>query len=94
MILAKMLSKCKKIVYNLTLIGVRCKRIVTLTIFTDSCESVFQLLNQLFFAKLCLLFGLLVYSFTYAKIWQASSVSCSRNFLILKCASLSALIYI
>ena len=37
-VLAKMLSKCKKIVYSLTLFGVRYKRIVTLATFTVSLQ--------------------------------------------------------
>ena len=39
------------------------KQIVTLITFTDSLKNVLQLLKQLCFAKICLLFGLLVSSF-------------------------------
>ena len=79
-ILTKMLSKYKKIVYSLTLFGERYKQIVTLTTFTDSSKNSLQLLNQLFFSKLCLIFGLLVYSFKYTEIWQAWSVN--WNFVV------------
>ena len=48
-----MLSKCSKTVDSLTLFEIIYKRIVTLITFTDSLKNV---LNQLFFAKLCLLF--------------------------------------
>ena len=46
----------QKIVYNLKLCVVRYKLFVTLTTFADSLKNVLQLLNQFFFAKLCLLF--------------------------------------
>ena len=55
--LSKMLSEYKKMVYSLTLFGVTYKQIVTLTTFTDTLRNVLQLLNQLFFAMLCLLFN-------------------------------------
>ena len=61
--------------YSSTLFGVKYKQIVTLTTCMDSLKNVLQLLNQLFFAKLCLLLGLLVSSFKYAKIWRAWSVN-------------------
>ena len=48
---------------------------VTYTAFTDSLTNVLGLLNQLFFTKLCLLFGLLIYSFKYAEILQATSAN-------------------
>ena len=47
---------CKKIVYSLTLFGIIYKRIVTLTTFNDSLQIVLQLLNQLIFETICLLF--------------------------------------
>ena len=53
---AKMLSKCRKIVYSLTLFAVLYKQINTLTTFNNSSKNVLQLLNQLFCKKLCLLF--------------------------------------
>ena len=55
-ILAKILFKRKKIVYSLTLFGVRFKQIITLITFTDSLKNVPYLLNQFFFAKRSLLF--------------------------------------
>ena len=50
-ILAKMLSKCKKTVYSLTFFGVRYKLVVTFTTFTDTLKNSLKLLNQPFFSQ-------------------------------------------
>ena len=44
----KILAKCKKMVYSLTLFGVRYKLTVTLTTFTVNLKNVLWLLNQFF----------------------------------------------
>ena len=48
--------------------GVRYKQGVTLTTFNDTLKQ-FAAFESVFFAKLCLHFGLLVYSFKYTEMW-------------------------